>query len=320
MKQKKFNFFILFSLFLAACAGQPPSKAPVYENSAPVAEKSSKAKIVKSSKKANGKDWRPDTYTVKKGDTLYSIGLEFGYDYKEIAQNNNINAPYNIRVGQQLSLKPKEKTASPAKSVSAENDDVVIKPLNNDGADVQAQNTPSTTAANPPTLNSPKATREAYSDQAYNAANSADSKTTEVKSEAKSTESKPLATGGEEAIDWTWPTKGKVTNGFSEGASAKGIDIEGKLGQEINAAGPGKVIYSGSDLRGYGNLVIVKHNKDYLSVYAHSSKILVKEGQSIAKGQKIAEMGSSGTDIVKLHFEIRYQGKSVDPTKFLSAL
>ncbi|MEN9724708.1 MAG: hypothetical protein RLZZ98_217 [Pseudomonadota bacterium] len=320
MKQKKFNFFILFSLFLAACAGQPPSKAPVYENSAPVAEKSSKAKIAKSSTKANGKDWRPDTYTVKKGDTLYSIGLEFGYDYKEIAQNNNINAPYNIRVGQQLNLKPKEKTASPAKSVSAENDDVVIKPLNNDGADVQAQNTPSTTAINPPTLNSPKATREAYSDQAYNAANSADSKTTEVKSEAKSTESKPLTTGGEEAIDWTWPTKGKVTNGFSEGASAKGIDIEGKLGQEINAAGPGKVIYSGSDLRGYGNLVIVKHNKDYLSVYAHNSKILVKEGQSILKGQKIAEMGSSGTDIVKLHFEIRYQGKSVDPTKFLSAL
>jgi lipoprotein NlpD len=285
MKQKKFIFFILFSLFLAACAGQPPSKAPVYENSAPVAEKSSKAKIAKSSAKANGKDWRPDTYTVKKGDTLYSIGLEFGYDYKEIAQNNNISAPYNIRVGQQLNLKPKEKTAGPAKAASAENDDVVIKPLNNDGADVQAQNTPSTSAINPPTLNSPKATREAYSDQAYNAANSADSKAAEVKSEAKPTESKSLATGGEEAIDWTWPTKGKVTNGFSEGASAKGIDIEGKLGQDINAAGPGKVIYSGSDLRGYGNLVIVKHNKDYLSVYAHSSKILVKEGQSIAKGQ-----------------------------------
>jgi lipoprotein NlpD len=321
MKQKKFNFFILFSLFLAACASQPPSKAPVYENSAPVVEKSSKAKTSKPSTKANSKDWRPDIYTVKKGDTLYSIGLEFGYDYKEIAQNNNISAPYNIRVGQQLNLKAKEKTTSPVKSVSAENDDVFIKPLNNDGADIQAQSTPSTTAINPPTLNSPKATREAYSDQAYNAANSADSKTAEVKSaELKSTESKPLATGGEEAIDWTWPTKGKVTNGFSEGANVKGIDIEGKLGQDINAAGPGKVIYSGSDLRGYGNLVIVKHNKDYLSVYAHNSKILVKEGQSILKGQKIAEMGNSGTDIVKLHFEIRYQGKSVDPTKFLSAL
>ena len=315
MKQKKFIFFILFSLFLAACASQPQNKAPVYENSAPVVEKSSKAKTSKSSTKANGKDWRPDIYTVKKGDTLYSIGLEFGYDYKEIAQNNNISAPYNIRVGQQLNLKAKEKTANPTKSASAENDDVVIKPLNNDGADIQAQNTQST-AINPPTLNSPKATREVYSDQAYNAVNSADSKTAEV----KSTESKPLAASGEETIDWTWPTKGKVTNGFSEGANVKGIDIEGKLGQDINAAGPGKVIYSGSDLRGYGNLVIVKHNKDYLSVYAHNSKILVKEGQSILKGQKIAEMGNSGTDIVKLHFEIRYQGKSVDPTKFLSAL
>ncbi len=109
MKQKKFNFFILFSLFLTACASHPPSKAPVYENSAPVVEKSSKAKTSKPSTKANSKDWRPDIYTVKKGDTLYSIGLEFGYDYKEIAQNNNISAPYNIRVGQQLNLKAKRK-------------------------------------------------------------------------------------------------------------------------------------------------------------------------------------------------------------------
>lgn len=315
MNIKKSHWFILFAVFLSACASRPQNKAPVYENSAPVSEKSSKVKTSKSLNKANGKDWRPDTYTVKKGDTLYSIGLEFGYDYKEIAQNNNISVPYNIRVGQQLNLKAKEKTTGSTKSVSAENDDVVIKPLNNEGADVQVQNAPST-ATNPPTLNSPKATREAYSDQAYNAANPTDSKPAEV----KSTESKPLVTGGEEAIDWAWPTKGKVTNGFSEGASAKGIDIEGKLGQDINAAGSGKVIYNGSDLRGYGNLVIVKHNKDYLSVYAHNSKILVKEGQSVLKGQKIAEMGNSGTDIVKLHFEIRYQGKSVDPTKFLSAL
>jgi lipoprotein NlpD len=80
------------------------------------------------------------------------------------------------------------------------------------------------------------------------------------------------------------------------------------------------VIYNGSDLRGYGNLVIVKHNKDYLSVYAHNSKILVKEGQAVIKGQKIAEMGNSGTDAIKLHFEIRYQGKSIDPTKFISGL
>ena len=312
---KKSSPLILLSLFLAACASAPASKAPVYDNSAPVTDKPNKSKTTtKAAQKTNGKDWRPDVYTVKKGDTLYSIGLDFGYDYKEIAQNNNINPPYAIRVGQQLNIKGKTKNAAPTKSVSAENDDVVIKPLNNDGADIQAQSA----GASPnslPTVNSPKASREPYSDQAYNAG-STESKPAEV----KTTDSKSLSTASEEAVDWAWPTKGKVTNGFNEGASAKGIDIEGKLGQDINAAGAGKVIYNGSDLRGYGNLVIVKHNKDYLSVYAHNSKILVKEGQSVLKGQKIAEMGNSGTDIVKLHFEIRYQGKSVDPTKFLSAL
>lgn len=312
---KKSYSLILLSLFVAACASAPASKAPVYDNSAPVVDKASKSKTsTKTTQKANGKDWRPDVYTVKKGDTLYSIGLDFGYDYKEIAQNNNINPPYNIRVGQQLNIKTKAKNTAPAKSASAENDDVVIKPLNNDGADIQGQSS----AVSPnslPTVNSPKATREPYSDQAYNAG-STESKPAEV----KTTDSKPATLATEDAVDWALPTKGKVTNGFNEGASAKGIDIEGKLGQDINAAGAGKVIYNGSDLRGYGNLVIVKHNKDYLSVYAHNSKILVKEGQSVIKGQKIAEMGNSGTDIVKLHFEIRYQGKSVDPTKFLSAL
>lgn len=313
---KKLLTVFLLSLFLVACASQPATKAPVYDNSAPTTPSSKSKASTKASQKSNGKDWRPDVYTVKKGDTLYSIGLDLGYDYKEIAQNNNISAPYNIRVGQQLNIKPKdtkEKSVRTAKpSASAENDDVIIKPLNADGADVQTQSN-TATPSTPPTLNSPKATREAYSDQAYNAG------TENKPAETKAIDSKPLA-AAEDAVDWAWPTKGKVTNGFSEGASAKGIDIEGKLGQDINAAGTGKVIYNGSDLRGYGNLVIVKHNKDYLSVYAHNSKTLVKEGQSVVKGQKIAEMGSSGTDIVKLHFEIRYQGKSVDPTKFLSAL
>jgi len=314
---KKSHFVILLSLLIAACASAPASKAPVYDNSAPAADKSSKSKSsTKAAQKSNSKDWRPDTYTVKKGDTLYSIGLDFGYDYKEIAQNNNINPPYTIRVGQQLNIKIKDKSTATAKPAPAQNnDDVVIKPLNNDGADIQSQNSVSAPAS-PQTINSPKATREPYSDQAYNAANPAETKPAEV----KPVENKPLTTATDELVDWSWPTKGKVTNGFNEGASAKGIDIEGKLGQDINAAGAGKVIYNGSDLRGYGNLVIVKHNKDYLSVYAHNSKILVKEGQSVLKGQKIAEMGNSGTDVVKLHFEIRYQGKSVDPTKILSAL
>ncbi|HEY2862928.1 MAG TPA: peptidoglycan DD-metalloendopeptidase family protein [Casimicrobiaceae bacterium] len=118
-------------------------------------------------------------------------------------------------------------------------------------------------------------------------------------------------------IDWAWPATGKVIAGFSETANLKGIDIAGKSGQPIFASGPGKVVYAGSGLRGYGKLIIIKHNNTFLSAYAHNREILVKEGQQVAKGQKIAEMGDSDSDQVKLHFEIRRFGKPVDPAKFL---
>jgi lipoprotein NlpD len=310
----------LGSAVLVACSSTP-NRAPVIERS----PETSKVKITQPPKKdsaksnANGKDWRPESYTVKKGDTLYSIGLEFGYDYKEIAQNNNIDAPYNIRVGQQLKIKNNSSTNN--KPIETNNDDVVIKPLNNDNQTIQIKNS-NTNSADIPSLNAPKAVREPYSEQAASN-NSALAKAADIKvPESKPAEAKPADSvlAGEDGIDWGLPTKGKIKTAFNEGASAKGIDIEGSMGQDINAAGNGKVIYNGSDLRGYGNLVIVKHNKDYLSVYAHNSKILVKEGQVVVKGQKIAEMGNSGTDAIKLHFEIRYQGKSIDPTKFLSGL
>lgn len=310
----------LTSLIFVACSSTP-NRAPVIDRS----PESPKAKVAQAPKKMsaksnnNGKDWRPDTYTVKKGDTLYSIGLEFGYDYKEIAQNNNISAPYNIRVGQQLKIK--NNSTATNKPVETNNDDVVIKPLNNDSQITTSQNS-NVSPTDIPSLNSPKAIREPYSDQAASN-NTSPTKIAETKvPETKPAEAKPTDSviTGEDTIDWGLPTKGKIKTAFNEGASAKGIDIEGTMGQDINAAGNGKVIYNGSDLRGYGNLVIVKHNKDYLSVYAHNSKILVKEGQSVVKGQKIAEMGNSGTDAIKLHFEIRYQGKSIDPTKFLTGL
>jgi lipoprotein NlpD len=116
-------------------------------------------------------------------------------------------------------------------------------------------------------------------------------------------------------VEWTWPTKGKLLEGFSEGT--KGIDISGTSGQAINASAAGKVVYSGGGLRGYGKLIIIKHNNIYLSAYAHNDKLLVKEGQTVRKGQKIAEMGSTDSGLVKLHFEIRKNGKPVDPLKYL---
>lgn len=126
------------------------------------------------------------------------------------------------------------------------------------------------------------------------------------------------ATAAEKALDWRWPTRGKVIERFSStDDTRKGIDINGRLGQPITAAAPGRVVYSGSGLRGYGQLIIIKHNERFLSAYAHNRKLLVKEGQQVSQGQAIAEMGSSGADQVKLHFEIRRDGKPIDPLRQL---
>ena len=138
------------------------------------------------------------------------------------------------------------------------------------------------------------------------------------KVEAPRVEEKPAANDeDDEKIDWGWPTSGKVLTTFNESTNLKGIGIAGKAGQPVIASAPGKVLYSGDGIRGYGKLVIIKHNKVFLSVYAHNSVITVKEGQTVVKGQKIAEMGNSDADQVKLHFEIRRFGKPVDPIKLL---
>jgi lipoprotein NlpD len=121
---------------------------------------------------------------------------------------------------------------------------------------------------------------------------------------------------GADDVPWIWPASGKVIGQFSE-AGSKGLDIGGKAGDAVIAAGDGKVVYAGTGLRGYGKLIIVKHNATFLSAYAHNQNLLVKEGQTVSKGQKIAEMGNTDADQVKLHFEVRRQGKPVDPMKYL---
>lgn len=305
----------LVCLGLAACASSPP--APVIDRNSSVSKPSAPDTKDSANEKA-GTDWRPNTYTVKKGDTLYAIGLEFGYDYKDIASANNLSPPYAIKIGQKLNLPVNgnnEKTAT----VPTENQDgVVVTPIKTDPLPAEVK---ATAPAVTPVLSQPKALREPFSQEALNRGSS---KPSEVIATKPSTNVDPNAAkqaetkvGGDDTISWTWPTQGKVVANFNE-ASNKGIDIAGSMGQAINAASSGKVIYSGSDLRGYGNLVIIKHNKTFLSVYAHNSKLLVKEGQIVAAGQKIAEMGNTDSNSVKLHFEIRQQGKSVDPAKYLS--
>jgi lipoprotein NlpD len=326
-------------LAMVACSANPP--APVIDRMGSSATKattnkpSALNKQTKQKTEAKSADWRPDNYTVKKGDTLISIGLEYGYDYKEIAQTNDLNAPYNIKVGQTLKLKQtKDKLPAPENKLVQENSDgVSTYALNSDpSASATTTNSASPVAT---MLNSPKAIREPYSDAAFNKAPplgqpSIDKAAPNVAAtkNAPATLADNVAktpadlksdnkTDSTDDIDWAWPTKGKISVPFNE-SSNKGIDIAGSAGQAINAAAGGKVIYSGSDLRGYGKLVIIKHNANYLSVYAHNSNLLVKEGQQVTSGQKIAEMGSSDSDKVKLHFEIRKLGKSVDPSKYLA--
>ncbi|MGA8034035.1 MAG: peptidoglycan DD-metalloendopeptidase family protein, partial [Casimicrobiaceae bacterium] len=122
---------------------------------------------------------------------------------------------------------------------------------------------------------------------------------------------------GDDQLNWMWPAKGKVVAQFSDTANLKGIDIAGTAGEPVYASAAGRVVYAGSGLRGYGKLIIIKHNATYLSAYAHNQNILVKEGQQVARGQKIAEMGSTDASRVMLHFEIRRFGKPMDPEKFL---
>ena len=352
--------WIVVVLLLAGCATEPHTPAPVIER-APASKKAGPAAPARKPATAE-KDWRPDTYTVKKGDTLYSLGLEFGYDHKEIAQWNNIPPPYRIYVGQVLKLKDPKAVAIPSAvqpvpatpAAPVDPDAAVATPLKMDAAPVARPldgSAPPPDAAVPavksdviPLLTEPKAIKEPYSVKAMTVepapkpsaakpvtpavpekpAVAEASKTETPKPETPKPESakpetapdKPAAPADDEDVDWAWPAKGKVLAGYSDGGS-KGIDIAGEQGQAVLAAASGKVVYSGTGLRGYGKLIIIKHNKTYLSAYAHNSQLLVKEGQAIAKGQKIAEMGNSDTDHVKLHFEIRKLGRPVDPAKYL---
>jgi lipoprotein NlpD len=235
------------------------------------------------------------TYTVHKGDTLLRIALDHGQNYHDLVTWNNLSDPDDIKVGQVLRVAP------PPERVA-----VQTAPVPMPGSETRTQLPKRVPRGEkhvePAVVEPPKG---------------------EV---AKSEKAEPVATGivpgatvtatDDERLSWMWPADGKIVATFDEGKN-KGIDIAGKLGQQVMAAGAGKVMYAGSGIRGYGNLVIVKHSNSLLSAYAHNKTIVVKEGQNVAKGQVIAEMGDSDADSVKLHFEIRQQGKPVDPSRFL---
>jgi len=273
---------LLSACVLAGCANKN-RPAPV-EDRSPNATKAP-AKMIAGADNSG----KPGYYSVKSGDTLIRIGMDNGQSWRDIARWNNIENPNLIETGQVLRVTPPEETGVVVRPVSSTN--VVTSP------------TPASAASAPATATNTAAVRPPAS--AASPSNS-------------STPANNLANtdSAEETVSFQWPTRGNVLAGFDE-VKNKGIDISGKAGDPVLAAADGKVVYAGSGLRGYGNLVILKHNNTYLTAYAHNQSLLVKEDQAIKRGQKIAEMGNSDADQVKLHFEIRRQGKPVDPAKYL---
>jgi lipoprotein NlpD len=271
---------------------------------------------------------------------MYSIALDHGLDYKELAAWNNVGEQYRIRPGQQLRIKPPAGGQDALVTVSpvTTSGRVETRPLGAGAApapasDAQAEAKPGL-ATGPVTAEGAIKSRPLARKLPYSPENLALLQRDEARpgpapapvlapatapavAPAQEPAGKPDAVApDEDKVDWGWPARGQIIAGFSE-ATNKGLDIAGKPGDPVIASAPGRVVYSGSGLRGYGKLVIIKHNKTYLSAYAHNSEILVKEGQSVVKGQKIAEVGSTDSDRPKLHFEIRKLGKPVDPAKYL---
>ena len=261
-------------------------------------------------------------HTIQKGDTLLSVALANGLDYRELAAWNNIVNPNVIKLGEVLRLTPPGSTTTSVQGAVLPQPGVpVTSPL------VITQSPTGTSLANTDKMKiEPKASTVPYTDQTYArlsaeaaaATSAAPVPTAVVPAAALPTPAPAIAVGSDD-VDWAWPIqpapKGKIVAMFTD--ANKGVDISGSKGTPIHAAASGKVVYSGAGLRGYGRLVIIKHNATWLSAYAHNEKILVAEGENVKKGQKIAEMGSSDADQVKLHFEIRKQGKPVDPMKLL---
>ena len=263
--------------------------------------------------------YKGNTYKVNKGDTMFLIAYLTGMDVKDLASMNNMKEPYSLSVGQILKISNCStktitttvpvKTTAPAAPAEPEvtytpgangtqigSDGTVIGPIKSGVGNgepskpVFTNNTPSTPVTT----------------------------TTQVETTNNTPVNANVVAPVASNIAWQWPTQGNVIQGFSNtDGGNKGVDISGSRGQAVKAAANGRVVYAGNALRGYGNLIIIKHNDDFLSAYAHNDKILVSDQQEVKAGQEIAKMGSTGTNAVKLHFEIRYKGKSVDPVRYL---
>lgn len=267
----------LAAVVMVGCSSPGRAPAPVEDRSATARMPTDPARVLPGAENAG----KPGYYTVRPGDTLIRIALESGQNWRDIQRWNNIDNANVIEVGQVLRVAPPIGSAEAA----------VTRPV----APASAA-----TAPLPPASGVAAAPRAGSSAPSLPPVNT------------------PPVAPGDDDVSWAWPTASatSVLAGFDEQKN-KGIDLGGRAGDPVLASADGRVVYAGAGLRGYGNLIILKHNNTYLSAYAHNQTLLVKEDQVVRKGQKIAEMGSSDTDRVKLHFEIRRQGKPVDPSRYL---
>ena len=280
---------------LAGCSSKPALRVPVEDRGRAVqqapAPSPAPAAIVEVAKSApvpvgDPNAGKPGYYTVKQGDTLIRIGLESGQSYRDIARWNALENPNRIEIGQVLRVVPPEEAVASKPVAVAKVTSTALPPIA--PASTPAKAAPAAPATAPASASAPA------SAAGSNAAT-------------------------EDDISFAWPSKGEVLDGFDEAKNRKGVDIGGASGDPVWAAADGKVVYADAGLRGYGKLIILKHNNLYLTAYAHNQTLLVKEDQIVKKGQKIAEMGNTDSDRVKLHFEVRKQGKPVDPSKYLPA-
>lgn len=279
-------------LVLAGCGSKPITRAPVEDRSKQAPQQSvSTDPRTQAVKQPPGFEnaGKAGYYTVKPGDTLIKIGLESGQSHKDISRWNALENPNRIEVGQVLRIVP------PLAGEVASTKPVAVA-------------TSTTTALPPASSSAPAGTAASAPAKVASAPASAAVAPASTPAGAVST--------GDDTVNWMWPGNGAVIAGFDE-VKNKGLDIGGAAGDPVLAAAEGKVVYAGAGLRGYGNLIILKHNNTYLTAYAHNQSLLVKEDQTVKRGQKIAEMGNSDADRVKLHFEVRRQGKPVDPIKYL---
>ena len=277
----KYSLVLWVLVLFYGCAAQKP--APV-DRGKPEDAKTVEAKC-------------PGIYTIKEGETIFSISIKCGVDYKTLANANGIKKPYFVKKGDQLRFDIIQ-TQVDEKVGEAESDVVEIS-IYNEEVITEQDASPELILGDPIRIKGPKAYKEVYS--------------------KKTLRNTKKAISNQNYKKWEWPTDGQPINAFNPASEKKGVDFLGAPGQQIRSIAKGKVIYAGEELEGYGKMIIIKHDKNILSVYGYQEEILVKEGQGVIAGESIGTMGMTGTDSVKLHFEIRNNGKSIDPVIFLNS-